>query len=331
MNAKERFLHNAIQMYPHIKSKKQITRDEILRVCEKYNIGYPQNTICAKHNSIARGVFKFEYSEPDTMINFESRVESRVESNDTIYNRIKSSYESLETIIDSVGNGHTRSLIVSGAPGIGKSHTVNEILYTNPNCEFTIIKGMVKATGIFKLLYENRNSNQVLVFDDSDEVFNNEISLNLLKAALELNKSRHISWLSEKDFQTEDGDYIPKTFEYQGGIIFLTNLDFLSLIAKGSKLSNHLMAIESRTIYYDLGVRTKKELLIRIQQVMETNNILAPYGISKYQESLLMVYLEKNVDRLRELSIRTLIKLSSLCLASPFEWEKLADNVLLNN
>ena len=345
---KRKFYDAAIRLLPNLKDSSQITTKQIRYICDKANIGYPQYYLANSRNSISRGLYKFSVNlkdsityEPgtviksDTNINFQTVVEDTYtnipeqKSNDELYNEIKSKYESLELLVDSVGNGVTTSLIVSGAPGIGKSHTVNEVLETNPTCQYTIVKGMVKATGIFKLLYQNRLKNQVIIFDDSDEVFNNEISLNLLKGALELNKTRHLSWLSEKEFVDEDGETIPKTFSYEGGIIFLTNIDFLGMIAKGNKLSPHLQALESRTIYFDLGIRTNQELMVRIKQVTEFNNILAQFGISRIQERLLLEYMETNMNRLRELSIRTLQKLASLCNADPFGWEVLADQVLL--
>jgi replication-associated recombination protein RarA len=228
-----------------------------------------------------------------------------------------------------VADGQTKSMVVSGHAGIGKSYTVRQTLEENINSDFTFIKGYVKPTGIFKLLWENRFEGQTIVFDDADAVFQDEVGLNLLKGALELTKTRRIAWLSEKEFISEDGEQIPRYFDYEGTIIFLTNLNFNDLISRGNKLAPHLQALESRSIYFDLQINTNRELMTRIKQVVMSSSILSDRGISKADETKLMEYLTDNVDRLKELSLRTVEKLAVLYLASPDKWINLANSVMI--
>ena len=185
------------------------------------------------------------------------------------------------------------------------------------------------ALPIYKLLWENRQSHQTLVFDDCDSVFEDAVGLNLLKAALELSKSRRICWMSEKEFVDEDGGQIPNWFDYEGQIIFLTNIDFHELINKGSKMAPHLSALESRSIYLDLQVRSNREKMMRITQVVSESSILEDRGIYEDDEKHLMEYLYAHVDSLHECSLRTVEKLAALYLASPTKWKQLADSVLL--
>ena len=242
--------------------------------------------------------------------------------------RIRKTYFNMDMLTNSVADGITKSMIVSGSAGIGKSFGIKKILDDHTS-EYLFVKGYVRPTAIFKLLYENRFNNQVLIFDDADSIFFDETGLNLLKGALELSNTRTISWLSEKTFSDIDGMEIPKTFEYCGTIIFLTNLNFNELIEKGNKISPHLEALRSRSIYFDMKMRSKREVLSRIKQVVAESGILSDIGLNHAIQKDLMQYLTDNMDRTIELSLRTVEKLSALYKASPKNWRSLADSVIL--
>lgn len=301
-----------------------ITRKQVNEVVAEFGVKYPVH-ITNPQNNVARGVFRFS-AALDTNV---PAVPVVIESDEEMSDRIHKTYESMELLVNSVADGITKSLLVAGHAGIGKSYTVKRTLEQNINSNFLFVKGYVKATGIFKLLWENRFENQTIVFDDADAVFQDEVSLNLLKAALELTKTRRISWLSEKEFVSEDGESIPRYFDYEGTIIFLTNLDFSDMIARGNKLGPHLAALESRSIYLDMGIKSNRELLTRIKQVVAESTILSDRNINKTQEVMLMEYLTENVERLKELSLRTVEKLAALYLASPEKWVDLANAVMI--
>lgn len=313
----------AVEMFPELATAGTITRAQAMAVKDKYNLKFPHKYINPE-NAVSRGVFKFSAE-----MSVESFAPVVLETDAELDARIRKTYDSMELLVNSVANGITKSMIISGSAGIGKSYTVRKTLEQNVNSNFVFIKGFVKATGIFKLLWENRFEGNTIIFDDSDAVFECPIALNLLKAALELNKTRRIAWLSEKEFVSEDGEQIPRYFDYEGTIIFLTNLDFSDMIARGNKLAPHLSALESRSIYLDMGIKTNRELLTRIKQVVHESSILSDRGISKSEETKLMSYLTDNVDRLKDLSLRTVEKLAALYLASPEKWVDLADAVMI--
>jgi len=314
----------AVEMFPELMTSTTITRRQVNDVVAKFKVKYPVH-ITNPNNNVSRGVFNFS-AQMDTNI---PAVPVVLETDEELDARIRKTYDSMELLVNSVANGITKSMVISGSAGIGKSYTVRKTLEENVNSNFVFIKGFVKATGIFKLLWENRFEGQTIIFDDSDAVFECPIALNLLKAALELNKTRRIAWLSEKEFISEDGEQIPRYFDYEGTIIFLTNLDFSDMIARGNKLAPHLSALESRSIYLDMGIKTNRELLTRIKQVVDESSILSDRGINKSEEIKLMSYLTDNVDRLKDLSLRTVEKLAALYLASPEKWIDLADAVMI--
>ena len=160
--------------------------------------------------------------------------------------RISERFEVMSVLTDSCLRGDTRSLIISGPAGLGKSFEVEKKLakWDPQEKNHTIVKGYIKATGLFKLLYDYRQSNQVLVFDDADSLYFDQDCLNILKSVCDTTERRRVSWQSEAVFVSEnDGEIIPRKFDYNGAIIFITNLDFDALISKGHKLAPHLQAM----------------------------------------------------------------------------------------
>lgn len=325
-----RFEQLALAEMPQLSTIGTITRKEIEQIATKYCVPFPQR-LTHSANIVSRGVYKFN-ANIDNCVTIEPIIAQAIpateESDEELNTRIFDSYRSLDILVNSVAKGSTPSLIISGNAGIGKSFTVKSQLEKSGN-EFVFVRGYVKSTGIFRLLYDNRFSGQTIVFDDSDSVFDDSVSLNLLKGALELTKTKSIGWLSEKEFISEDGTVIPRNFQYEGSVIFLTNLDFDNIIKKDNKVSPHLAALKSRSLYFNLEINTPKEILTRIKQVVATSDINKKHNINDYMMGEIISYLEINIDNLSELSIRTYEKLAGLIAIEPLFWETLADRLIL--
>jgi hypothetical protein len=222
-------------------------------------------------------------------------------------------FATLELMAEGVADQSFKSLIVSGNPGIGKTFALENILEkaaNNSKILFTGVRGYVRATGLFRLMWESRHKEAVLLFDDSDFVFTDEISLNLLKGGLDTTKRRKISWHSEKNFEDDGGEEIPKEFEFNGSIVFISNLNFPRLVAQGNKLAPHLSALMDRSFYLDLNLNSVREQLIRIKWVAKNSDILK--DVDKKGKDQILEYIETNQERFRELSLRSLVKLQIL-------------------
>jgi hypothetical protein len=235
---------------------------------------------------------------------------------------------------EATGRGINRALIVSGPAGLGKSFTVEAKMaeLEKQGHHITYIKGYVRPLALYKLLYESRRSNSVLVFDDSDSIFYDDVSMNLLKSACDSTDRRVLHWLSrslERE-EDEDGENIPEKFEFEGSIIFITNYDFDRLIDSGNKLAPHFEALVSRSHYLDLAMKTKLDYLVRIKQVVR-GGMLRDRGFSVSEETLIMEFIVDNVDRLRELSLRMVVKLSGLYKMDRVNWQKLAKQTCFRN
>ena len=251
------------------------------------------------------------------------KLASERETETEIDARISERFEILDTLTEACVVGNARALIVSGPAGLGKSFTVEKRLsqWDPEGNNHIIVKGYVRATGLVKLLYHYRHDNNVIVFDDADAIFFDDVSLNLLKAVCDTTERRSVSWMSEgKLVDDESAELVPRTFDFDGTIIFISNYDFDAMIERGHKLAPHLQAMVSRSHYIDLQMKTRRDYLVRIKQVIAQGMLS---DLTELQKAQVMRFIDRNSDTLRELSLRIALKLASLCKQSD-NWERLA-------
>jgi hypothetical protein len=218
-------------------------------------------------------------------------------------------------------------MIVSGPPGVGKSFGVEAVLTKDDLFDkmgerkprYEIVKGAMSAIGLYSKLYEFSNSGNVLVFDDCDSVLLDELSLNILKAALDSSKKRTISWNTDSRILRSEG--IPNSFEFKGSAIFITNIKFEHVRSK--KLRDHLDALESRCHYLDLTIDTAREKILRIKQIVN-DGMLDAYDLTQEEKDEVVQFIEVNKDKMRELSLRMVIKVADLRVAMADKWKAVA-------
>jgi hypothetical protein len=257
------------------------------------------------------------------------QVPKLVVSNETdaqIEERINDRFEILEDLTNAAIKSDVRAVIVSGPAGLGKSYTVEEALkkWDPQEKRHTIVKGYVRATNLYKLLYSHSRAGQVLVFDDADTVFQDDVSLNMLKAVCDSSKARRVSYMTEGALYDDDtSERLPKSFTFEGTIIFISNIDFDSMIEKGHRLAPHLQAMVSRSHYIDLALKTNRDYMIRIRQVLK-KGLLDQTGLDKLAQADVVNFLEANRDSLRELSLRIALKVAGIRKMNTSRWEKTA-------
>ena len=242
----------------------------------------------------------------------------------------RETFEILGEMTKAVASNTVKGLVVSGPAGIGKSHTVETTLHdtldmlgklTGQGQMYEVISGGISAAVLYEKLWEYRDESQVLVFDDCDGVLYDEDSLNVLKAALDSKKTRRISW-NTRSLHLERKD-IPNSFEYKGGVIFITNVKFDQV--KSARISNHLEAIVSRCHYMDIGIDTAREKLLHIRNVVERSNMLGSYGFDDNTKAEVMDYINAHSKQLRELSLRMVLKIADLRKAMPSNWQRFVE------
>jgi len=274
-------------------------------------------------------------SKVDNILEFDQeaikRTEAAValETDDEIIARLRERFEILDEMTKAVRSGDIRAMIVSGPPGVGKSFGVEAVLQkdglfdvlADRKPKFEVVKGAMSSIGLYAKLYEFSAAGNVVVFDDCDDILHEEQSLNTLKGALDSSERRFISWNTDSRILRSEG--IPDRFEFKGAAIFITNIKFEHVRSK--KLRSHLDALESRCHYIDLQMDTPREKILRIRQIVG-DGMLDRYDFTEpaVVAEELVNYVVVNQDRLRELSLRMVLKLADLRKRFPSTWTAMA-------
>jgi hypothetical protein len=250
------------------------------------------------------------------------------ETDEAIVERLRARFEVLKDMTKAVKEGTVRAMIVTGPPGVGKSFGVDEVLSKDDlfdtlgqrKPKYEIVKGAMSAIGLYSKLYEYSEKGNVIVFDDCDSVLLDDLSLNILKAALDSSKKRTISWNTDSRMLRSEG--VPDRFEFKAGAIFITNIKFENVRSK--KLQDHLAALESRCHYIDLQMDTDREKCLRIKQIVD-DGMLDSYEFEDIQKDEVVDFIMENRSKMRELSLRTVLKVADLRKSFATNWKAMAE------
>ena len=250
------------------------------------------------------------------------------ETDEQINLKLIERFEVMDSMVQCSIKGQARSLIISGPGGLGKSFNVEKALEERfgpmeDATDYVIVKGFMRATALYKTLYDNRSAGSVIVFDDADAILRDVDTLTILKAVCDTTESRWVHWGAETRMVSEkDGELLPTRFKFEGTIVFISNIDFDMMIERGSSLAPHLEALISRSHYINLAMRSKRDYIIRIRQVVE-HGLLD--HLPKAHAKEVIAFIEKNADRMRELSLRMAIKVGTLRESMPDNWQRVAN------
>ena len=212
------------------------------------------------------------------------------------------------------------SVVVTGPGGLGKSHTVTTTLASSglidisgldigddvPANSYRVVKGYSTAKGLYRTLYENRNS--VVVFDDCDSVLKDATSLNILKAALDSYSRRIISY--NADIRDTD---LPNAFEFTGGVVFISNMSNSTLD----------QAIVTRSLSVDLNMTTEQKIE-RMKHLLTQKDFMPDYDLVSKNDAMNLI--TKLADDVKEMSLRTLIQVTKIRKSNPNgKWAELAE------
>ena len=235
---------------------------------------------------------------------------------------INERFDFVGKIVKMVASKTTASAIISGQGGLGKTFSVLKALKdagikditdladfqigdkVDTKRSFRVVKGYSTAKGLFRTLQESNG--MTIVFDDCDSILRDPVALNLLKGALDSYGDRYISW--NADIRDDDLD---KTFKFTGQVIFITNVS-------SEKLDQ---AVKSRAMVVDLSM-TRDEMLERMRTIAESSDFLPE--ITKTSKTAALSFLQENLDKVSNLSLRTLIQTVKIANSGDSSWKKLA-------
>jgi len=213
-------------------------------------------------------------------------------------------FKEMSKYISLVLKGLQPSLILCGAPGVGKTFRVKKQLKENGYKEgenMMTAKGKCTARKLYLTLYQMKEKNNIVLIDDADSLVGpkaDENCINILKAALDSttdDEGRLVTYGVAGKIMDDEGNEIPKKFYFKGGCIVITNY-------KAGALDT---ALRGRSFIQDIDF-TNAEVLEIIEKLLpniepQILNLKAKYKSLKYLKELD----EKGSDM--ELSLRTFV------------------------
>lgn len=245
-------------------------------------------------------------------------------------------FDFLYIMASGVAEGIIPGLLVTGGPGIGKTHTFDSVF--EAAVESKKIQSYVKHSGtisppkLYELLWDNRETGQVVVLDDTDQVWYDEESLAILKGALNSSPVRRVAY-GKNSPKIKSGEMDPDMI-YRGSLVFISNIDFQShLDNKSSKLSPHISAVADRCIMLDLGLHTHDELFYWVRYAVPKFRIMEAAGLTSAEAKEGMTFIVENHKKFRSLSLRTATKIAQLMRMAKLPesketWQSLAEGTL---
>jgi len=215
---------------------------------------------------------EFDYGDPDTI------------------------FEDLKVYVDMIIKGTQPSLLVTGSPGVGKTWNITNQLKAAglvKDKDFVHIKGRSTAAGMYITLFENNG--KLIIFDDCDSIWKSEDAVNILKGALDSYGVRQISWLVGKPLKLSDGNNAPKTFDFTGRVIFISNLP-------QRKIDD---AVKSRSFVIEVAL-TPEDMIKRMKRELKDIHVEVPLAFK--QEALDIIESAADDAKNLEVSMRTLVK-----------------------
>lgn len=258
-----------------------------------------------------------------------------VETDDQVMERIETRFNILDEMTKATISGDVRAMIVVGPPGVGKSYGVEYQLersgifdkISGSKIKYEVVKGAMTPIGLYCTLYNHSDEKNVIVFDDCDSIFLDDLALNILKAALDSGKKRRIYWNSDSSMLRREG--VPDCFDFKGSAIFITNINFDNI--KSKRLQDHLAALQSRCHFLDLTLNTMRDKFLRIKQIFRKGDLFQDYDLTEEQGNEILKFMDEKKDQLREMSLRMALKIADLIKISPINWRALAESTVMRH
>ena len=211
-------------------------------------------------------------------------------------------FKEMYKYIKMVGKGMIPSLVICGAPGVGKTwkttHQLEAMGYKEDENMFTI-KGKCTTRRLYMHLYDFQDKGNIILIDDADALVGpkaDENAINILKAALDStssDKGRLVSYGVGGKLTDDDGNDLPKKFYYRGSVIILTNYN-------AGQLNT---ALRGRSYLQDIHFTTEQvlEIIKKLMPGIDPEKLSAKAKMKAYD--YLMELYESGANM--ELSLRT--------------------------
>lgn len=275
-----------------------------------------EHKYCDDFESITNqiGILKEENEDSGIKLAIERRKQVKVHSSDNLIEQEKELnkgkkdpeqiFKEMNKYISLVIKGLQPSLILCGAPGVGKTFRVKKQLKENGYKEgenMMTAKGKCTARKLYLTLYQMKEKNDIVLIDDADSLVGpkaDENCINILKAALDSTsdeEGRLVTYGVAGKITDDEGVEIPKKFYFKGGCIVITNY-------KAGALDT---ALRGRSFIQDIDF-SNAEVLEIIEKLMPNIEPQILNLKSKYKSLEYLKELDKKGSDM-ELSLRTFV------------------------
>lgn len=274
---------------------------------------------------------------------------------ETVYSDPKYVFEDIKTLTKFVAQGGSKSLIVCGMGGIGKTYEVTSTLrkiYGEPGDKYTYHSGAkISPRSFYSAVFRERDMLQV--WDEADSILKQDDTVMMLKPALDTSGKPAMEYVTNtlpmtgkneaeiRDYcaQCDEADTLvytnnpnklkngemvfPSKFYFDGQMIFISNM-------RATEIED---AIKSRSIFLDVylsatDVMNRMKTIMKAQYPDETDESLNEFfntmGASVPDEGPVTYMTPELARRNKPLTIRSLVLGMALKKAGVEAWERIA-------
>ena len=135
------------------------------------------------------------------------------ETDQQVWTRIATRFDILHDMTKAVIAGDVRAMIVTGPPGVGKSYGVEKELdkasmmdsIAGRPIKYEVVKGAMTALGLYATYIDMQMLTMCWYLMIAIVVLMDELSLNILKAALDSGKKRVLHWNADSNKLRSEG------------------------------------------------------------------------------------------------------------------------------
>jgi hypothetical protein len=246
-------------------------------------------------------------------------------------NALLTQLQDIHDVADAVARGVLVSVGISGAPGIGKTFTVNRSIRraqkkTGINIPVEVYSDATTAALIQKL-WDFRQGG-ILILDDADQLLTGggERQANLMKKVLDKDPVREIV---SDSCRAQSGQGAPPRFMTRAQVIWIGNTDLDNPVGLPKKILPHIQAMRSRLSFYLPMANDPSCALDYVLWLGTTKGMLANEGFKRAEVSDAVHWFVDHAEYLREISARCLVHVAKLRKSFPQKWERMARSTCL--
>jgi hypothetical protein len=242
------------------------------------------------------------------------------------FQRLDANYRQPDAFIRNMAKNSDkfRALILQGPAGVGKTHSVEQALKKHAAGRYELINGMVTNLSLYGSLYRASNNGHILFLDDCDSFLKDATGVNILKAAMDTKPNREIHWESSTHLLKALG--IPNKFTFNGSVVLNTNIGYDN---KNTKIIARLSALVDRALTICISDSDPDHLFKQVCYMVLVQDMLDSYEFSDTEKNMLLMWIDNNRKFINRISLRTIIKLSSIYSADKNDWQDMAEQGLL--